>query len=215
MIITRHATITEVSCCVAETPQRTRNRRGEGERLRVEILDAAAALLSELGGEEGLTIRGVARATGIAPASIYLHFTDRAALVQGLLAYDFEQLGRSMRDADQQHEQTDVVGRVRAQMHAYCRFAIDHPGHYRLMINNGVLSPPDGFSIVDVVGQVIEALQRCEEAGHVLRMPAERAGIMVFVATHGRVALWHAASERDQVERIPKFVDEVVSVVFS
>ncbi|MFI7002397.1 hypothetical protein [Nocardia sp. NPDC050175] len=35
---------------------------GEGERLRGEILAAASRLLSELDGEDGLTIRGVARA---------------------------------------------------------------------------------------------------------------------------------------------------------
>ena len=71
---------------------RTRNRWGEGERLRGEILAAAARLLAELGGEDGLTIRGVARAVGIAPASIYQHFADRAELVRGLLDHEYARL---------------------------------------------------------------------------------------------------------------------------
>ncbi|MER8161553.1 helix-turn-helix domain-containing protein [Streptomyces sp. NPDC094472] len=62
---------------------------GEGEWLRGEILAAASRLLSELDGEDGLTIRGVARTAGIAPAGIYQHFTDRAALVAGLTDHEF------------------------------------------------------------------------------------------------------------------------------
>ena len=84
------------------TSQRVRNPWGQGERLRLEILAAAARLLSELGGEQGLTIRGVARAAGIAPASIYQHFSDKAALVKGLVAYDYEQLSAAMSAADRQ-----------------------------------------------------------------------------------------------------------------
>ncbi|WP_206311522.1 helix-turn-helix domain-containing protein [Streptomyces sp. DASNCL29] len=81
-----------VSEKVQVSAPRMRNRWGEGERLRGEILAAASWLLSELDGEDGLTIRGVARAAGIAPASIYQHFTDRAALVAGLTEHEFVRL---------------------------------------------------------------------------------------------------------------------------
>ncbi|MEK8169157.1 hypothetical protein NKH77_03075 [Streptomyces sp. M19] len=42
-----------------------------------------------------------------------------------------------MREADERCDPEDVVGRVRAQVHAYCRFAVDSPGHYRLILNSG------------------------------------------------------------------------------
>jgi AcrR family transcriptional regulator len=196
------------------TPQRVRNPWGQGERLRTEILDAAVRLLSELGGEEALTIRGVARAVGIAPASIYQHFADKAALVRGVVAYDYELLSAVMREADESVPADDVVGRVRAQMHAYCRFAIGNPGHYRLMIGNRrVMRDPRG-PLVSVVDSVIAAFARCERAGKRLRLPSDRAAVMVFVGTHGRVALYHAGPADESADRILEFVDELIDLAF-
>jgi AcrR family transcriptional regulator len=196
---------------VAETSHRVRNPWGQGERLRLEILDAAARLLSELGGEQGLTIRGVARAAGIAPASIYQHFADKAALVKGLVAYDYEQLSAAMTAADEQCPPEAVLDRVRAQMKAYCRFALDSPGHYRLMLNNRPISRSG--PLIDIVTQMISAFERCERAGVRLRVPARRAAVMVFVGAHGRVALWHASEDPTQEPLVLEFVDELISLV--
>ncbi|HXA57838.1 MAG TPA: TetR/AcrR family transcriptional regulator [Streptosporangiaceae bacterium] len=204
------------------TTQRVRNPWGQGERLRAEILDAAVRLLSELGGEEALTIRGVARAVGIAPASIYQHFADKAALVRGVAEYDYERLSAVMREADESVPPDDVVGRVRAQMHAYCLFAIASPGHYRLMLGRHRIAgqepgrPPQGplFTIVEAV---IAAFERCEQAGKTLRVPSERAAVIVFVGTHGRVALYHSSAPEDgegEGDHILQFVDELIELVF-
>jgi AcrR family transcriptional regulator len=199
--------------------QRVRNPWGQGERLRTEILDAAVRLLSELGGEEALTIRGVARAVGIAPASIYQHFADKAALVRGVVEHDYERLSAVMREADESADPDDVVGRVRAQMHAYCRFAIANPGHYRLMLGNRRIAgrEPGGRPrgpLLPIVEAVIAAFERCDQAGRRLRLPSERAAVMVFVGTHGRVALYHSNPDDSGAERILQFVDELISLVF-
>lgn len=201
------------------TTQRVRNPWGQGERLRTEILDAAVRLFSELGGEEALTIRGVARAVGIAPASIYQHFADKAALVRGVVEYDYERLSAVMREADEGVDPDDVVGRVRAQMHAYCRFAIANPGHYRLMLSNRRVVGEPGHRpqgpLLSIVDAVIAAFDRCDQAGKRLRLPSERAAVMVFVGTHGRVALYHSNPEADSGDRILPFVDELISLVFA
>jgi AcrR family transcriptional regulator len=202
------------------TAQRVPNPWGQGERLRTEILDAAVRLFSELDGEEALTIRGVARAAGIAPASIYQHFADKAALVRGVVEHDYERLSAVMRAADESVGEDDVVGRVRAQMHAYCRFAIANPGHYRLMLGNRRISGrapgqrPQG-PLLSIVEAVIEAFERCDRAGERLRLPSERAAVMVFVGTHGRVALYHSDPGGDGVDRLLAFVDELISLVFA
>jgi AcrR family transcriptional regulator len=198
---------------VAETSQRVRNPWGQGERLRLEILEAAARLLSELGGEQGLTIRGVARAAGIAPASIYQHFADKAALVTGLIAYDYEQLSAAMAAADALCPQDAVLDRVRAQMKAYCRFALASPGHYRLMIRNRPVPATDRGPLLGILRQVIEAFERCERAGVRLRRSPRQAAVTVFVGTHGRVALWHASEDAAQIEMIFEFVDDLISLV--
>ncbi|RSD16619.1 TetR/AcrR family transcriptional regulator [Amycolatopsis eburnea] len=187
--------------------------------MRGEILEAAGRLLAELGGEDGLTIRGVARAVGIAPASIYQHFSDRAELVRGLLDHEYARLAELMRVAEESLGETDVVGRVRAQIHAYCAFAMRNPGHYRLMLANGASeleagSRPKG-PLLDVIDRLTAGFERCVEAGHELRVTPGRAAAVVFVGAHGRVALFHSALHRTGAELVEPFVDELVSLVFA
>jgi AcrR family transcriptional regulator len=205
---------------VDTAPQRTRNRWGEGDRLRVEILAGASRLLSELGGEDGLTIRGVARAVGIAPASIYQHFSDRAALVQGLLDYEYGRLKTLMQEADDSLPAADVVGRARAEVYAYCDFAQANPGHYRLMLSlgRGVRRPgpgePPAGPLMEVIEMLSAALARCDEAGYRLRVPSRRAAVLVFVGVHGRVALLHSNPSGEAAQALRPFVDELFSLVF-
>jgi AcrR family transcriptional regulator len=197
---------------------RVRNRWGEGERLRGEILVAASRLLSELGGEDGLTIRGVARAAGIAPASIYQHFTDRAALVAGLAEYEFVRLRAAMETAEDRVESGDAVGRVRAMLHAACRFAVDNPGHYRLMTAaapapSGPGGPQAG-PLQDVIDLLTDGFARCAAAGVGLRVPAERAAVLAFVGAHGRVALFPHSPEHSDADSMNAFVDEFTTLIF-
>ncbi|MEV7602829.1 TetR/AcrR family transcriptional regulator [Kitasatospora sp. NPDC089797] len=198
---------------------RKRNRWGEGEQLRGEILAAASRLLSELGGEDGLTIRGVARAAGIAPASIYQHFSDRAALVAGLTEHEFARLRVTMEAAEHRVDAGDVVGRVRAMIHASCRFAVENPGHYRLMTADGPPRTAPGARpsgpLHDVIDLLVAGFARCAEAGVALRVTAERAAVIAFVGAHGRVALFQDSAEHNDADSVTAFVDEFVSLVFA
>ncbi|MEU8762847.1 TetR/AcrR family transcriptional regulator [Streptomyces sp. NPDC048659] len=201
---------------MVETTRRARNPRGQGDRLRLEILEAAARLLSELGGEEGLTIRGVARAAGISPSAIYQHFADKSALVDGLIAYDYEQIAYAMARAEEACPPEAALERVRARVRTYCRFVMDNPGHYRLLINHQPLTAePRRGPMVDLVTSVATAFEHCERSGVRLRMPPRRAAVLVFTAAHGRVALWHASGDHSGagVEDLADFVDEVVWLV--
>jgi AcrR family transcriptional regulator len=195
---------------------RTRNRWGEGERLRGEILDAASGLLSELGDEEGLTIRGVARATGIAPASIYPHFSDRDALMAGLLVHERDRLSSLLEQSAATADQSDPVEQVRAQLYAYCDFAVANPGHYRILFRRRAQAPSESSTnaLQDILSRFVETFERCERAGYKLRLPTRRAATMVFVAAHGRVALFHGNPTERSANLLRPFIDELVSLVF-
>jgi AcrR family transcriptional regulator len=52
---------------------RKRNPRGQGERLRDDIIEAASRLLADPAAPP-LTLRAVAREVGVAATSVYLHF---------------------------------------------------------------------------------------------------------------------------------------------
>ncbi len=187
---------------------RVRNPWGQGERLRAEILAAAGQLLGELGTVDGLTLRGVARRAGIAPASIYTQFADKAALIDALLAHEQERVADLMRQAGARTaDPANPVGLVRAQLDAFCRYSLASPGHYRLMFG-----PHGGPMLGTLMEQLSTTLAEC--AGARLRLPADRAAIVLLVGAHGRVALSHSQGEHDAEGKVLRFVDELVGLVF-
>lgn len=104
--------------------------------LRVALLAAARALLDE-GGVPALTLREVARRTGVTPAATYRHFADKEALLVALAVQGFEEFHAVMRAA---HEgNPGAAGAAFAHMGvAYVRFAVEHPGLFRLMFGPAV-----------------------------------------------------------------------------
>jgi AcrR family transcriptional regulator len=195
---------------------RVRNPWGQGDRLRAEILAAAARLLGEIGTVDGLTLRGVARAAGVAPASIYEHFADKSALMAALLAYVQEQVLDLLRHADAEARAAagppDPVGPVRAQLSAFCRYWLANPGHQRVLFAPHVREPgsPRNYATVRLLAA---ALADCQRAGRRLRLPAERAAVVLLVATYGRMAIVHAQPEENAEANVLQFADELIGLV--
>ncbi|HEX3786714.1 MAG TPA: TetR/AcrR family transcriptional regulator [Pseudonocardiaceae bacterium] len=197
----------------SDRPQRARNRWGQGERLRAEILAAAGQLLGELGTVDGLTLRGVARQVGIAPASIYAHFSDKSGLIQALVEFEYERLTGLMRQAEAEVDAADPLGRLRAQLHAFCRYSLANPGHYRVIFGLRVRSAEQRQTSARTLVDLLSAgLLACERVGARLRLPAERAAIVLVVGAHGRVAISEVRSEDERP--VFDFVDELISLVF-
>src|SRR4051795_7365743 len=109
-----------VKSSVRPPAARPRNRRGEGAKLREEILQAAARLLEESGREDAVTLRAVARAVGISAPSIYAHFDAREQILDAVVAEAFEDLSEAISAAIEQ--QTDTVRRFEAGVRAYVDF---------------------------------------------------------------------------------------------
>lgn len=136
---------------------RPRSRRGEGDQLRAELLAAADRLLERTGDPGQVTVRGVAGEVGVAPNAVYLHFADRGALLAEMAVQTFEAavaaVGAAVAGID------GPLERLRAGHAAYCRLAVERPGHYRLMFG-GLLTDHAG---VDGEGGEVE--RRVAEAG--------------------------------------------------
>ena len=110
--------------------KRRRAPRGSGEQLRDEILDATTDLLLETGHAKEVSIRSVAQRVGVTPPSIYLHFTDKDALLDAVCARYFEKLDEEMQAAAA--GQPSAIDALRAQGLAYVRFAVKTPELYRI-----------------------------------------------------------------------------------
>ncbi|MFJ4923806.1 TetR/AcrR family transcriptional regulator [Streptomyces sp. NPDC088725] len=185
---------------------RPRSRRGQGELLRRDILDAVNRLLVEWGGADKLTIRAVAQEVGVAAPSIYLHFSDKAELVWTALTDKYAQLAELMRAADEGAADGDPLARLRAQVHAYCRFGLHNPGHYRLMFETR--QPAVDASRIGrhpaklVSGSLRHAVTRSAEAGCVLSLPAEQLATTLWAGLHGTVSLSHSIFSDDLTEQL-------------
>lgn len=208
---------------------RTRNPWGQGDRLRAEILAAAGHLLGELGSVDGLTLRGVARQVGIAPASIYAHFSDKSGLVAALLEHEYQELlARMNAAADEVGVEVGVEGasagagsaadlevaRLRARLHGFCRYSLENPGHYRVLFGLKLRRDPRRTSARLLLDSLADSLHACEAAGRRLRLPAERAAIVLLVSAHGRVAIYHDRDEGGEGQQVLEFADELLWLVF-
>jgi AcrR family transcriptional regulator len=110
---------------------RVRARRGEGDKLREEILAAASTLLDETQDEAAVSIRAIADRVGVTAPSIYRHFGDKDELLGAVSAGVFAQLSegvaRAVADARSPLDALAAAGLC------YCEFGLAHPEHYRLV----------------------------------------------------------------------------------
>lgn len=170
--------------------RRRKNRRGEGARLRVELIEATARLLEASGDAQVLTLAAVAREARIAAPSIYRHFSDRNELVEAVVADRFDRLDETLAGA-MAHAFGPVEG-LRACCRAYCRFGLDHPGHYQVLFSaNLALDParPGDRPGERVFGRLVAAVQACIDGGAARHGDADLMAVNVWVALHGIVSL--------------------------
>ncbi len=170
---------------------RERNRRGEGSKLREEILAAAADLLERDGSEDAVTLRAVAREVGISAPSIYGHFDDREAIVAAVIdsAFtDFVAALRAVVDVDVD----DPVQRLRRIGRAYLAFAAEHPRRYRLLFDRRDLERDDRPRAGvrrDSFGVLADALQACVDAGRSTSIDVLGDATSMWTSLHGFATL--------------------------
>ena len=178
----------------ATRPRRPRARRGEGDRLRQEILDATERLLIDTGSEDAVSIRAVADAIGVTPPAIYRHFADKTTLLFEVCNISFQRMDEFiMASAADAGGPLDVLNR-RAE--AYVRFALDNPEHYRIMFMGRSELTPDQYADVTLVGSgtfahLVECVEDCIAAG-VFRPDLDDAhnlSLALWAAIHGVASL--------------------------
>jgi len=171
-------------------PPRRRNRRGEGDRLREEIITAASQIIGETGDDTALTLRGVARRLGIAAPSIYRHFTDVDELKMAVVQRSFAEFAQA-RDAASQ-DGGDPAARLLARCRAYLRFALANPGPYRYLFSQHAPTGNPARPPVDLpVFQALAAsISRCQQAGLARASDDPQwLAAQVWAALHGLVLL--------------------------
>ncbi|MCV7170377.1 TetR/AcrR family transcriptional regulator [Mycobacterium manitobense] len=186
---------------------RQRNARGEGRKLRDDLLVAAQRLLERTGSEDAVSLRAVAREAGVSAPSIYAHFPDGRAIVDELVQQTFAQLSALLREA---RDQSGPGDRLFTICMAYIRFGLRQPERYltlferrrslarteQLAAGGPAFLYPNG---AEAFGILVEALA---ESTGATRDLAEQHAALLWAALHGYVTL------RASSPKFPWFADE-------
>jgi AcrR family transcriptional regulator len=152
--------------------------------LREALLAAAEHVLEERG-VDGFSLRETARRAGVSPSAPAHHFRDTKGLLTALAASAFRELSERLESAAAKGTR-DV--RVKAQGHAYVRFALARPAKFDLMWRAALLDHTDAelseegaraFRALD------EAVRGVEEAGRDPKGPGAIPSIACWSVVHG------------------------------
>jgi AcrR family transcriptional regulator len=172
------------------TSTRARNPRGEGDRLREQLMDAAADLLRQSGDARAVSVRGVTARAGVSPTALYLHFSGVDELLAAVLARSYGELRRYLHAAEAEHE-GDPDAQLRAMGRAYVAFALERPGHYATIFGPRTESEDIGVKPqvgLDAFDDLVRAVSRCIAGDRDPHLVATA----VWTSLHGIVTLRHA-----------------------
>ncbi|MGI9023013.1 MAG: TetR/AcrR family transcriptional regulator [Acidimicrobiales bacterium] len=194
------------------TARRTRSRRGEGDRLREEILEATEALLVETGDAERVSIRAVADAVGVTPPSIYLHFADKAELLLTVGEGRFAEFDALLQQAATSVD--DPMQALRQKGRAYVHFGVEHPEHYRILFmvrGAGDRTLDEMPAAAAAFGHLVDDVQRCMDAGVFAAGDATLVAVGLWTNMHGLTSLLICAPAFPWPE-IDVIIDHVIDV---
>jgi AcrR family transcriptional regulator len=170
---------------------RPRSPRGEGEKLRDDLLDATERLMIETGRAESVSIRAIADAVGVTPPSIYLHFPDKDSLILAVCERHFETFDSVIEEAGRSTD--DPAESLRRRGQAYVRFGLENPEPYRILFMTRNESAQQRVVVVGAGARafqhLVDAVQRCIDAGAFRPVDPVLAATGVWAAVHGVTSL--------------------------
>jgi AcrR family transcriptional regulator len=192
--------------------ERRRNPRGEGSRLKGELLAAAERIVGRSGSKEAITLRAVAREAGVSAPSIYAHFADAQAIVDCLVDNTFDHLSEILEEARDSYETPRE--RLVSLCSAYLRFAAEEPHSYLILFESQRGSDACETSLAGdpsstesrgsvALGLLVDAIQDYLDSCDSTNADARTTSIVVWSALHGYASLtarspkfpWPASSE--------------------
>jgi len=154
------------------------------------ILDVSLKLGTELG-EEGLTMRAIARGLGVSATALYQHYESKAAILRELRTRGVEKLNAYLAPA---FDHPDPVEQLRHNAELYLRFSREHPWMYQLITESpedwGAHTQDKRAAALGSIERMFTALRACEQRG-LLRdgVKVEAGPLSIWAALHGMALL--------------------------
>ena len=196
-------------------PTRQRNKRGQGELLRNDLIATSIAMIEN---NERLSLRSVARRVGIATTSIYLHFPDLDHLLAAVVDRSFIELAATAAEAGK--NASNPADELRKRCRAYTHFGLDHPRLYQVMFQADLPLATIGADPTQTPGRrafqnLVAAVDRCLQAGPArLDEDPFRLASLIWTAEHG-IVLARIARPTFPWPPLDPFVDEMVDRIMA
>lgn len=169
---------------VAERKERHR------EELKKDILEAAKSLFVEKG-YEATSIRNIAEKIEYSPATIYLYYKDKNAIIHALHQEGFKLLVEHFKDIAIAERAFD---RLIAMGHAYIQFALKNPDMYNLIFN--MVEPMEHLDTCEnweegdrAFDLLLTNVKDCQAQGYFWNMDAHSLALMIWSTMHGMCTL--------------------------
>ncbi|MEL6384596.1 MAG: TetR/AcrR family transcriptional regulator [Cyanobacteria bacterium J06626_18] len=160
--------------------------------LRLSLIQAALALITEKKEAKTLSLREVARRVGVSHTAPYRHFADKNALLAAVAEEGFHILKRYLQTSLEETP-SDALLRLQTGGVAYVKFAISHPAHYRVMFGAFQPDNSDYPSLNAAGGEAFavlsDAIAREQATGKVKAGDTQRLSWVAWSLVHGLAML--------------------------
>jgi AcrR family transcriptional regulator len=171
----------------------TEGRRARQRRELLAAIEAEARRLLDEGGAGNVSMRAIARAVGLGPASLYTYFDSLDDIFTLLLLSSYKSLATATATAVEAFANDPPADRAFAGILAHRRWALAHRNEFNLLFTDvlpGYAAPPGGPTVdaqVQVFQPIVDALTELgrTEPG----LTVVQASIVLWCAFHGAVAL--------------------------
>lgn len=177
----------------AAIPDASEGRRARQRRQLLADIEAEARRLLEEGGAGNVSMRAIARAVGMGPASLYTYFDSLDDVFTTLLLASYGRLAEATAAAVAAFADDPPADRAFVSILAHRHWALAHRNEFNLIFTDqlpGYAAPPGGPTVAaqfEVFQPMLDALDELAPADPDLT-PDEMAAI-VWTAFHGAVTL--------------------------
>ncbi|MEM6297028.1 MAG: TetR/AcrR family transcriptional regulator [Myxococcota bacterium] len=184
--------------------------------LRRAILDVSLKLGTELG-EDGLTMRAIARNLGVSATALYQHYEGKGAILRELRSRGVEQLNKFLAPA---FDLPNPAHRLRQNAVLYLRFSRVHPWMYDLLTESpedwGENTEEKKLSALESLRRIRIAVEDCEAQGLLLEgVDSSAAPLAMWAALHGMALLMNTGRVSPDHSHFPTDDADVVTELFA
>jgi AcrR family transcriptional regulator len=190
----RHAVDNDIDTCCRQSVD-ILERHVDTVNMTIAAPDTKQALLraaihiAEVDGVGAIGLREAARRAGLTHGAPYRHFDSQQALVAAVAEHGFQLLMAEVQSA-QTEAGADVLVRFHALGVAYLRFALAHPGQFRVMFGAEAAAQPSVRSAeAAVFALAVNEIASAQRQGLIAAGDPQELALLAWSTAHGLAVL--------------------------